>query len=180
MTDWMQELIVLVEAEFHSRRIVATLATVDADGSPRARMMVVRSFNEGDNTLWMTTDLRSSKISQVQARSDVELVFWMPHERQQFRLRGTLEIVRDGTARQELWQGLNDSARALFYWPMPGELRVEGTHFVQGVPVGSAPAEFVLLVLKPTLVEALELNETPHRRRRWCENDGWKGMLLNP
>ena len=180
MTDWMQELIVLVEAEFHSRRIVATLATVETDGSPRARMVVVRSFNEGDNTLWMTTDSRSCKMGQLQVQPQAEIVFWTPHERQQFRLRGRVEIVREGAARQQLWEGLNDSARALFFWPKPGAPRVEGTEFVQGVPTGPAPAEFVMLIFKPTVVEALELNEIPHRRRRWCETDGWKMQLLNP
>ena len=178
--DWMQELIVLVEAEFQSRRIVATLATVDRDGSPRACTVVVRSFNEDDNSLWITTDSRSGKMQELPARPLAEIVFWMPHERQQFRLRGTVEIVRDGQAREELWKGLNDSSRAMFFWPTPGALREEGVQFLQAVPSGPAPAQFILLILKPNVVEALELNETPHRRRRWAAASQWQVKLLNP
>ncbi len=176
----MQELIVLVEAEFHSRRIVATLATVDRDGSPRARTVVVRSFNADDNSLWMTTDSRTGKMQELEVRPLAEVVFWMPHERQQFRLRGTMEIVRDGSAREELWKGLNESTRAMFFWPTPGALREDGFQFVPTVPPGPAPAEFILLILKPNLVEALELNEMPHRRRRWAEANQWQMTLVNP
>ena len=180
MTEWMKELIVLVEAEFHSKRIVGSLATVETDGTPRSRMVIVRSFNESDNTLWITTDSRSDKMPQLEKQPSAELVFWLLNERQQFRLRGLVRIVRNGSARQELWNGLNDSSRAMFFWPMPGAVRVAGSEFVKAVAPGPAPKEFVLLVLKPEVVEALELNESPHRRRRWSEAGGWRMELLNP
>jgi PPOX class probable FMN-dependent enzyme len=181
MTDWMQELILLSEAEYHARRIIATLATVDPHGHPRARTMIVRWFDEQHDTIWMTTDSRSPKISHLLANPEAELVFWALHERQQFRVYGRMEIVESGSARQDIWEALNDASRALFFGPSPGELRRPEDVFPPAISAGVSPPEtFVLLGLKPTEAEALELNEFPHRRRRWREAGGWKVELLNP
>ena len=181
MTEWMQELILLSEAEYHARRIIATLATVDPHGHPRARAVIVRWFDEQHDTIWMTTDSRSTKVAHLTVQPKVELVFWALHERHQFRLFGNMEIVNGGSARQDIWEALNDASRALFFGPPPGEPRRAGDVFPPAISAGVSPPEtFVLLGLRPTEAEALELNEFPHRRRRWREAAGWKVELLNP
>jgi pyridoxamine 5'-phosphate oxidase len=181
MTEWMRELILLAESEFHARRIVATLATVDPRGRPHARTVIVRWFDERRDTIWMTTDSRSAKIVQLRANPEVEMVFWALHERQQFRLCGPIQIVTDGPTRQDPWEALTDTARAMFFWPPPGEARRPEDVFPSAVRAEVPPPEtFVLLGLQPREVEALELNESPHRRRRWREAGGWNVELLNP
>lgn len=177
----MQELTLLMEAEYHSRRIVATLATVDAQGFPRARTVIVRHLDAHDGSIWITTDARSAKIEELTACPGAELVFWTPNERQQFRVRGLVEIVWGGTRRLEVWHTLSDPSKGTFYGPPPGALRQPGGRVVSPVPPGGDPPEcFVLLVLRPTHAEALELNESPHRRRRWKAELGWDVELINP
>ena len=181
MSDWMQELILLTEAEYHARRIIATLATVDPHGRPRARTVIVRWFDEQHDTIWMTTDSRSTKIAHLLVQPEAELVFWALQERQQFRVYGRMEIIESGPARQDIWEALNDTSRALFFGPSPGEPRRAEDSFPPAISADVPPPEtFVLLGLKPTEVESLELNEFPHRRRRWREAGGWKVELLNP
>ena len=177
----MKELSLLMEAEFHSRHMVATLATVDADGGPRARMVIIRRLDERDDSIWITTNARSGKISQLERCARAELVCWAPNERQQFRVRGHVKIVREGALREEMWVGLSDPARGTFFRPTPGEVRRAGETFVKEVTSEvKAPETFVLLGLRATEVEALELNETPHRRRRWKESEGWRMEAINP
>src|SRR5690349_1220944 len=97
MAEWMNELVLLAEAEYHARRIVATLATIDIDGvTPRARTVFVRWMDTNTNDIWITTDLRSAKAPQLRANPRAELAFWTPHERQQFRITGRIEIVTGG------------------------------------------------------------------------------------
>jgi pyridoxamine 5'-phosphate oxidase len=181
MTEWMQELSLLSEAEFHNRRIVATLATVDVNGNPRARTVFVRSMDPVANTIWTTTDARSAKVAQLQARPMAELCFWTPHERQQFRILGRIEIASEGALRDEIWQQMSGAARALFFWPAPGEPCKAGDEFIATVSAATpVPANFLLLALRPIEVESLELNDTPHRRRRWREANGWKVERINP
>jgi hypothetical protein len=42
------------------------------------------------------------------------------------------------------------------------------------------PEHFQLLRIGLTQVELLELCDHPHRRRRWCQGDGWLEHGLNP
>lgn len=110
-----------------------------------------------------------------------ELVLWTPHERQQFRVRGAVEIVRSGEIRADMWTDLSDNARALFFGPPPGEPRRPDERFIDVVSSDVPPPEtFVLLALRPVEVEALELNEFPHRRRRWKRANRWQVEMINP
>jgi PPOX class probable FMN-dependent enzyme len=179
--SWIAELSVLLAAEFHHRRTVGTLCTVDEKGEPRGRMVVVRSLDEKSGEIWMATDGRSAKVAQLIAHPVAELVFWSGSEREQFRLHGKARIVRDLPERADHWRMMSDATRATYYWPTPGEPRREGQAFAEGIPAGlSVPETFVLLVLQPSEVEALELNEHPHRRRRWRESTQWEVENLNP
>ena len=181
MVEWMQELALLAEAEYHARRVVAALATVDSAGHPHARTVIVRRLDAATPALWITSDARSNKIAQLQACPVAELVFWMPHERLQFRLRGPVEIMRDGPVRQEIWEDLNDAGRAMFSWPPSGQPRREQDFFAQSVAAKTPPPEsFVLLVLRPSEAESVELNEFPHRRRRWRKESEWRVEMINP
>ena len=42
------------------------------------------------------------------------------------------------------------------------------------------PTCFRLLRIGLEQVELLELTNHPHRRRRWCREDGWAEQRLNP
>jgi hypothetical protein len=69
----------------------------------------------------------------------------------------------------------------MFFWPEPGQVRQAGAEFraAAGAEI-PPPASFVVLALRPAEVEALELNEAPHRRRRWRAVNNWSMELLNP
>ena len=83
----MKELMLVAEAEYHARRVVATLATVDPTGQPHARTVIIRRLDAGQDSVWITSDARSDKVAHLAANPLAELLFWLPHERQQFRLR---------------------------------------------------------------------------------------------
>jgi pyridoxamine 5'-phosphate oxidase len=70
-----------------------TLATVDADGRPDARVVLLRRITEHE-LVWFT-DRRSAKGSQLRSNHDAALVFhWQPLERQ-VRLRGAVSELDD-------------------------------------------------------------------------------------
>ena len=71
----------------------ATLATVDRDGWPDARIMLVRGVDERGVSFY--TDRRSAKAAQLEAHPVATLVWhWQPLYRQ-VRLRGPVEPVPD-------------------------------------------------------------------------------------
>jgi pyridoxamine 5'-phosphate oxidase len=183
--DWINRLRDALNAEYRGGKPwVATLATVDADGRPRARSVVCRRLLD-DGTTWYASDARSGKNADVRARPDAEAVFWLAGQREQFRLLGRVEVLGEGTEAPErlaLWREMSDTARALFAWPPPGQPRVTDPASFQerlGAHV-PPPASFEVLVLRPEQVERLGLSFHPHNRRRWRAADGWQGIALNP
>jgi PPOX class probable FMN-dependent enzyme len=181
MVQWMHDLQVLLDAEFIKRPIVASLATVDTEGKPHSRMMVIRRVDEPEQCIWMTTDSRSEKVKELKNQPTAELLIWAASERQQFRLRGSMRIHTDGAVRQAIWEQLRGDTRATFSWPPPGLPRNAADEFASSIAATAPPpSNFLTLSLHPDDVESLELNDHPHRRRRWHAADGWKVIDINP
>jgi pyridoxamine 5'-phosphate oxidase len=82
----------------HAEREVAlanamTLATVDADGSPDARMVLLKGF--GPDAFRFFTNLRSAKARQIEGTPRATLVFYWRELDRQVRIRGPVERLSD-------------------------------------------------------------------------------------
>lgn len=166
------------------------LATVRPDGRPANRTLVFRSFLEGSNQLQFVTDARSQKADQIDQNTAAEICWYFPNTREQFRIAGTLTLVRSThansdllKARQSLWQELSDAARLQFAWPHSGQARAAAAAFNPLPPDPSLPLEhFCLLLLEPTEVDHLELRGDP--QNRWIyqrqNTTEWSVEAVNP
>src|SRR5687768_9722974 len=123
LTDWLDPLRAALDREFADRARVVMLATVTHDGAPRARTVVCRSIND-EGTHLFVSDARSEKNAQLRRRQEAEVVFWLASQRLQYRLRGP--AIPTKRLNTQLWPGLSDATRAMFFWPPPGDARVEG------------------------------------------------------
>ena len=190
MSEWIGELQSALAREFgDGKPQIATLATVDRGGSPRARTVVCRRV-AADGTLYVASDARSEKNDHVKANPQAEVVFWLHGLREQYRVLGAARV--GGAApgggpgdpvRIELWRAMSDAARALFLWPSPGARRIDPPEaFPKAVPAdASVPPNFEVIVVRPRRVEHLQLAVHPHRRRRWMLAGKWSAAAeLNP
>jgi pyridoxamine 5'-phosphate oxidase len=73
-----------------------TLATVDTDGLPNARMVLLKGFDEQGFVFY--TNLDSAKGQELGSRPKAALVFHWKSLNRQVRLRGTVEPVEAGEA----------------------------------------------------------------------------------
>ena len=159
------------------------LASVAADGTPRLRTLVFRGW-AGATELDLLTDGRSAKAAELRHQPAVELGWLLPKARCQFRLRGAvlnLAAELEASERQRHWHSLTPSGRALWGWPAPGE-PLDGeagfpAELSDQLPI---PTCFQLLRIGLEQVELLQLTNHPHRRSRWCREDGWAEQRLNP
>ena len=71
----------------------ATLATVDARGRPRARMVLLRSASELGFTFY--TNYRSDKGRELTAHPDAALVLWWPDLHRQVRVEGRVRRMSE-------------------------------------------------------------------------------------
>lgn len=177
---WLKPWRAAISAEA-GRPAVLALATVDAAGDPQVRSVVCRRIDEFGR-IWITSDSRSAKHQEIQRHPRVAAVAWLPSSRVQFRFRASIETL-DPADRQriELWQTLSPETRATFFWLTPGEPRTAADDaFVRSSDAARPPESFEVLVLRPRMVELLDLNLHPHRRLRWSELEGWTAIELNP
>ena len=184
MNEGVQLLRSAVGAEFEGRSIIASLATVDADGWPRVRSVVCRRIDL-DGGVWIAADARSAKMAQLLVNDRVELCVWLPRHRQQFRVGGAADVLTDadgGSARVELWKELPDSTRVHLLWPSPGMPRsADSSAFPVSFPAGiGIPPAFAAILARPDQIELLELDTHPHRRRRWRLANQWRLEEVNP
>ena len=183
MIEWVEELRAGFTEEFGTGPKVVTLATVDDKQFPRARSVVCRRFRD-DGLVLIASDARSEKNLHLRRAPMAEICVWLAGRRQQFRLRGPVSVISAGATlawygpgdaivgvrglREEIWLEMSESARALFFWPDPGQPLVsDSSQFPPAVRTGLPPDTFELLAVFPHDVEKLDLRPHPHRRRRW-------------
>lgn len=106
-----------------------TLATVDGDGSPDARMVLLKGF--GPDGFRFFTNYESAKAAQIAADSRAALiVYWREHDRQ-VRVRGSVE--RLPAADSDLYFANRDRASRIGAWaspqsrPLPGRDALEAS-----------------------------------------------------
>lgn len=83
------------------------LASVDAQGHPQARVVVVRALDWQRRELVIYTDARSPKVAQLRAQPRASLVFHHPGERLQLRLEGVVAVEVGSGANAALWNDLS-------------------------------------------------------------------------
>jgi len=146
------------------------LATVDDDGLPQARVVVLRDVDAEQRHLLFYTDARSPKCRQIDRRPHGTLVMWARDLGWQLRLGVHLEIVTDGLALSSRWARLKLTPAAQDYLsPLP-----PGTH----LPPAGAPAPeresrdaFAMIDAQVTTIDWLELSPQGHRRAVFSGRD---------
>jgi pyridoxamine 5'-phosphate oxidase len=88
-----------------------TLATVDANGRPAARMVICRGFDAASGTFVFYTDRESDKGAELAARPWAALVFYWDAVERQVRVAGPVTDVADAES-DAYWAGRPPEARA--------------------------------------------------------------------
>lgn len=69
----------------------ASIATVDTQGFPRARTVVMRKADRQTGSLLLYTDIRSRKVEEWGETNQLHWLFWNPKSQLQLGLRGYVE-----------------------------------------------------------------------------------------
>ena len=154
--------------------------------------------------LKMCTDLRSQKVQETKQQSTAEIVWWFPKSSEQYRIRGTLLLVGNANnnensdddktlliARKELWGNISDPARESFLGTaVPGAPYAPDTT-TSSIPTGGRdpetgkpvppPANFLLMLLKPTSCDYLRLVGDQYRQIDTLNGEQqWSYQRVNP
>lgn len=132
-----------------------TLATVDADGIPDARVVLVRGFDDR-GAVWFT-NRRSAKGAQLVANPAAALVAFWPDTERQIRLRGPVEL-------------LPDEESDAYFASRPRGSQLGAWASAQSEPVADRAALEQRVAEEAVRFDGVEVPRPPH----------WGGYLLRP
>jgi pyridoxamine 5'-phosphate oxidase len=186
----------LIEAGASDRRAEAhcpSVATLDSNGLPSQRVMILRHVDWSARKLRFHTDARSTKTLTMSEHNSAAVLYYLPEAKIQVRLNGTISITTTGTEVDEAWNNATLFARrAYMATTAPGtvvEQPVSGLPtFIEGrqptdEDIAPARENFALLHVEFDTVEWLYLVNSGHRRARWrwnIDSASWEGCWLIP
>ena len=155
------------------------LATVDSNNSPRVRTVVFRGWSDSYE-MKILTDKRSQKYHELESNSNVEICWLFPKSKCQFRLSG-ISRTDFGTDTLCHWEKLNNKAKLMWSWPVPGNLynNNKKDNLIATNNLEKSD-NFILLKIDISNVEQLILSKPIHIRRRWIRKNNWLEERINP
>lgn len=169
------------------------VGTVNEHGEPQLRVLVLRAADRNSRRLRFHTDIRSTKIHEIERNSSASILMYDPELKLQLRLSGGLSVATKGGDVDDAWVKSTTFARRCYMAEnAPGMLSDKAT---SGLPLwieGKQPEEnqliearanFGLLWLEVRSLELLYLANVGHRRAKWHWDDSiqsWSGRWLVP
>lgn len=169
---------------------VCVLATVDADGLPQARTLVLRDIADG-STEGLAIYINASSPKWQQSQGRVAIQTWWPATQIQYRMQATCQPLPAEHIAQS-WQLRPDPPKRMdwLYQQLPQSSTVANRQALLDL-LGDAPLPEPLvapegargLLLKPDVIERLDLTQSNgvHDRVRYHRSgDAWRHQTLVP
>ena len=171
---WLREVIAAGIAEPHAM----TLATVDADGRPDARILILKDLDERG---WhFATSRQSPKGQHLATAPDVALTFYWPLLGRQVRIRGAAVDQGRGVAAADFWARSADARANAALERQSRVMDAETTLLPADTP--EVPASWSVFAVRPGAVEFWQGRADRQHIRLLYERvqSGWKTTRLWP
>jgi pyridoxamine 5'-phosphate oxidase len=149
-------------ADRHHEWRTPVLATVDPQGVPQARTVVLRSADAGSGQLVFFTDSRSPKVAELEANPAAALVFWSRRLQWQLRVGVRAAVHTDGQRVEAAWARVGQSAAAGDYLSS----QAPGSTLQPAIATASEQHHLAVITLQVKQMDWLELSRDGHRRAR--------------
>ncbi len=161
---------------FHPYKYI-TLTTIDANGFPRSRTVVVREIHD-NNDIIIFTDARSAKVDQVKMNSKACILAYNHKKLEQLRWDGLLSIIQDKGEVKRLFQKVGQKALKDYTTVNAPGSTIKNPDEVDYLP--RKESHFVALRFSPKRLEYLKLKRPNHLRALFTSKDNWEGKWLTP
>ena len=186
-----KELVRATHDRHHAWR-TPVLATVNAQGRPNARTVVLRKASAADGgTIEIYTDRRSPKVSELMAQPSACLVFWSARLSWQLRVAVDVSVQVEGPYIDSLWQNVKHTRAAGDYLGLlpPGQA-LPDEPIVSDVSTDDScddstddpsatdtdqTVQFAVLTARVSEIDWLELGRGQHRRAKIFD-DQWQWL----
>lgn len=151
------------------------LCSVDPNGHPQARLVVLRSADAKTRTIEIHTDTRSQKWREVGANPSVAVLAFDPARGQQLRLRGTAERHDPGSPlATDAWDRLSPWTRATYAGGPPGEPPTDERHVATEHGDAIGKVNFGVIFFRASELDWFQLQRGANRRLMFSYGSGGK------
>lgn len=152
----------------HSPCHTPSIATLDVEGLPSLRTVVLRAADSRSRSLRFHTDVRSKKVAEIVAEPRMALHAYHPQRKIQLRLTGAASLHCQDDVARTAWETSRHFSRLCYgVEPGPGTAIEQAWDWQQGED-GSVEASsfehFCAVVLQADTLEWLYLAARGHRR----------------
>ena len=164
----------------HSLAHTPVVSTLDVDGKPNSRCMVLRAVDRQKTTLVFHTDRRSIKANELKSSSQGAVLFYDPKRKIQLRLRCGLSLDTDSVETNERWGKMKEMSKVCYQSNLaPGD-PINDPEQVQFL--GEGFENFAILIATVKRLEWLYLSFRGNRRAifDWSRTGGEDGKWLVP
>jgi pyridoxamine 5'-phosphate oxidase len=162
-----------------------TLVTVTEDGSPRARVLALRSIDRDARRLAFHTDARSDKVREIQAEQRVSLLFFDRDDAVQARFDGICQVHHADPVAAAAWRGVSGLRRAACAVEAEPGSPLDAAQPFAALPAmastDDAFSNFAVLVVEADAIDWLWLGPQDMRRARFAWVGGhWSSSWIVP
>jgi pyridoxine/pyridoxamine 5'-phosphate oxidase len=147
-----------------------TIATIDANNSPKQRIVVNRKVDFKNRAIFFHTDFRSPKIEQIQNNQSVSMIFYNKEDKIQVRIEGKARLHNQDEIADERWQKTKDFSRKCYLQKQASSSQIEDKEedFLDYSDDHSYGYEnFCVVEVKFDSLEYLYLHHEGHQRFRF-------------
>jgi pyridoxamine 5'-phosphate oxidase len=162
------------------------LATVDAQGLPQVRSVILRAFDRTSRTLRVHSDLRAGKVAELRARPTIALLAWDPGAKLQVRLTGRAQLHHGDAIARAAWAASAATSRAGYAQTLAPATRLIDPGAVPAADPASLDPDagfnaFAVIHVEVDRIEALRLGRQGHRRALFMRDGAaWSATWLAP
>lgn len=157
------------------------LTSVDANGHPQARTVVLRAFDPGSMVLTIYTDKRSPKLGQLRANPQVQLLFYDAGRKVQIRATGVASVHFQDAITSAQWKNVPEYGRDdyLSRRPPGAEINDPSEGWQSEAEFGAA--NFCVIRIRIDHIDWLKLSSSGHKRAYLIWQDGqYHGRWITP
>lgn len=165
-----------VEKKNHPFRSV-TMAT--ADGAPNVRMVILRKVESDPVSIYVYTDNRSDKITELGSSPYASFLFWHPSSKFQLKLKTRVTIHRNGEMAKKSWESVGGKGKESYNTKMaPGTELDADKNPEMPLRTNYSDSDFCVLECKAFEMEALQLRREGHIRARFSLLKGEQSFIV--
>lgn len=168
------------------------LATVDHDGLPAARVVVLRDIDPDHRSLLFHSDARAPKIAHLRRQPHAAWAFWDPDQKVQLRIAGPCSLHFDDDLADRQWNASTAASKRCYLAPAPPSSDADQPspnlpEDVRGIVpsherVAAGRSHFAVVRTQIRRIDWLYLHHAGHRRARftWTQAGDPHAAWLEP